>query len=91
MAGSVTKVGGICTYEDVSVNQEGGGGGQGQSGGNQSGGSLKRTVNMCHANKVKEQRKILTLAVAMVAVEHLVVVGEEHKGLDVADANGCMG
>lgn len=89
LAGSVIKVGGIRTYEVVS--QGGGGGGQGQSGGSQGGGSLKRRVNMCCGNKVKEQGEILTLAVAKVAVEHLVVVEEEHKGLDGADANGCMG
>jgi len=29
--------------------------------------------------------------VAKAVVEHLVVVGGEHKGLDEADANGWMG
>lgn len=81
----------MLAYEDVAVTQGGVGGGQGQSGGNQGGGSLKRTGNKCRGDKVKEQREILTLAVAKAVVEHLVVVGGEHKGFDEADANGCMG
>jgi len=80
----------MLTYKDERT-QGGGGGGQGQPSGNQGGGFLKRAANKSRGNKAKRQWGIHTQGVAKAVVDNLVVVGEEYKGLDGADANGWMG
>jgi hypothetical protein len=67
-------------------------GGQGQVSGNQGGGTLKGGVNKIAGNKVEERH---TAVVAKAVGEHLVAVGEEHKGrhrlVEATASSGWMG
>ena len=88
--GQSVEVGRTLAYREERT-QGGGGGGQGQSSGNHGGGTLKRPADKVKGKPGEGARRIHTRAGAKAVVEHLVAVGEEHKGrLDEGEGDYWM-